>query len=148
MLRPILPLRRTPLSEVRRPVEAPVLLNSRPHGVRAAIEALPASKIGEVSNVGFGDPSVLPLWFGEGDLPTPSFIYEAATRALAALACKASASDCKARRLSATFWQARTTAARYCAPAWSRAASNWTALKGMRRTAKSARMQSRRFCRF
>jgi aspartate aminotransferase len=58
------------------------LLNSRPHGIRAAIEALPMSKIGEVSNVGFGDPSIVPLWFGEGDLPTPSFICEAAAEAM------------------------------------------------------------------
>ena len=61
---------------------SPPLLNSRPHGIRAAIEALPASKIGEVSNVGFGDSSVVPLWFGEGDLPTPDFICEAASEAL------------------------------------------------------------------
>src|ERR1700722_5955847 len=70
------------LSEARRPVEPPVLLNSRPHGVRAAIEALPASKIGEVANAVFGDPSIVPLWFGEGDLPTPSFICEAAADAM------------------------------------------------------------------
>jgi len=31
-----------------------------------------------------GDPEVLPLWFGEGDLPTPRFITEAAARALEA----------------------------------------------------------------
>src|SRR6266403_1373451 len=32
--------------------------------------------------VGFGDPAVVPLWFGEGDLPTPSFIADAAIAAL------------------------------------------------------------------
>ena len=54
----------------------------RPHGIRPAIEALPASKIGEVAAVGFGDPAIVPLWFGEGDLPTPSFIGDAAIAAL------------------------------------------------------------------
>jgi aspartate aminotransferase len=70
------------LSEARRSAEPPILLNSRPHGVRAAIEALPISKIVEVSNVAFGDPSVVPLWYGEGDLPTPSFICEATADAM------------------------------------------------------------------
>ena len=54
----------------------------RPHGIRPAIEAFPASKIGEVAAVGFGDPAIVPLWFGEGDLPTPSFIGDAAIAAL------------------------------------------------------------------
>ena len=31
-----------------------------------------------------GDPAVLPLWYGEGDLPTPDFIGEAAAAALRA----------------------------------------------------------------
>src|ERR1043166_9740524 len=51
-------------------------------GIRPAIEHLPASKIGEVAAVGFGDPAIVPLWFGEGDLPTPSFIGDAAIAAL------------------------------------------------------------------
>jgi aspartate aminotransferase len=55
---------------------------ARPLGIRPAIEALPASKIGEVAMVGFGDPAVVPLWFGEGDLPTPAFIADAAVAAL------------------------------------------------------------------
>jgi aspartate aminotransferase len=55
---------------------------SRPLGIRPAIAALPASKIGEVAAVGFGDPAIVPLWFGEGDLPTPSFIGDAAIAAL------------------------------------------------------------------
>jgi aspartate aminotransferase len=52
--------------------------------VRAAIRQLPASRITEVSALGMGDPAVIPLWYGEGDLPTPGFIAEAATAALAA----------------------------------------------------------------
>jgi aspartate aminotransferase len=40
------------------------------------------SKIGEVSAPNFGDPDIVPLWFGEGDLPTPAFICDAATAAM------------------------------------------------------------------
>ena len=43
---------------------------------------MPASQIGEVAAVGFGDPAIVPLWFGEGDLPTPDFIGDAAIAAL------------------------------------------------------------------
>lgn len=50
--------------------------------VRNAIRDLPASRIAEVSALGFGDPEVIPLWYGEGDLPTPSFISDAAAAAL------------------------------------------------------------------
>ncbi len=46
-----------------------------------------------------------------------------AARSASALAFRASASACRARKVSATFWHARMTAARYCAAAWSRAAS-------------------------
>ncbi|MGE0724488.1 MAG: pyridoxal phosphate-dependent aminotransferase [Alphaproteobacteria bacterium] len=52
--------------------------------VRPGAATLPASKIGEVAMVGRGDPDVIPLWFGEGDLTTPEFINAAAMRALAA----------------------------------------------------------------
>jgi aspartate aminotransferase len=50
--------------------------------VRDAIRDLPASRIGEISALGMGDPAVIPLWYGEGDLPTPDFIRRAATAAL------------------------------------------------------------------
>ncbi|HVJ52786.1 MAG TPA: pyridoxal phosphate-dependent aminotransferase [Aliidongia sp.] len=53
-------------------------------GVRPRIASLEASLIGEVSRLGFGQPDVLPLWFGEGDEPTPAFICEAAAAALRA----------------------------------------------------------------
>lgn len=43
---------------------------------------LPTSKIGDVATLGRGNPDVIPLWFGEGDLPTPRFICEAAERAM------------------------------------------------------------------
>jgi aspartate/methionine/tyrosine aminotransferase len=45
---------------------------------------LPTSRIGDVAAVGRGDPDVIPLWFGEGDLPTPRFICDAAERAMQA----------------------------------------------------------------
>ena len=44
----------------------------------------PESRIVEVFNYGRGRPGIIPLWAGESDLPTPSFICEAATRSLAA----------------------------------------------------------------
>jgi aspartate aminotransferase len=56
---------------------------SRP-GVRALVRALPDSKIREVANPFMGDPEIIRLWFGEPDLPTPAFICEAASRAMAA----------------------------------------------------------------
>jgi aspartate/methionine/tyrosine aminotransferase len=52
-------------------------------GVRALVRALPDSKIREVANPFMADPEIIRLWFGEPDLPTPSFICEAATRAMA-----------------------------------------------------------------
>jgi aspartate/methionine/tyrosine aminotransferase len=57
--------------------------DDRPGGIRRVIHDLPPSKIGEVAYTAFGDDSVIPLWFGEGDLVTPSFICEAATASLA-----------------------------------------------------------------
>ncbi|MGQ7790863.1 pyridoxal phosphate-dependent aminotransferase [Faunimonas sp. B44] len=50
---------------------------------REAREA-PASGIVEVMNYGRDRPGMIPLWAGEGDLPTPAFIAEAAARSLAA----------------------------------------------------------------
>jgi aspartate/methionine/tyrosine aminotransferase len=44
----------------------------------------PESGIVEVMNYGRRQGGVMGLWAGEGDLPTPSFISDAATRALAA----------------------------------------------------------------
>ncbi len=50
--------------------------------IREQVLRLPFSKIREVSRLGMEMPDVLPLWFGEPDVPTPSFIREAAKRAL------------------------------------------------------------------
>jgi aspartate/methionine/tyrosine aminotransferase len=44
----------------------------------------PDSGIVEVFNYGRGRPGLIPLWAGEGDLPTPQFIAEATSRSLAA----------------------------------------------------------------
>jgi len=51
---------------------------------RPAVQSLRGSKIREVANAGFGDPDVLPFWFGEPDEVTPDFIREAAIEALRA----------------------------------------------------------------
>jgi aspartate/methionine/tyrosine aminotransferase len=53
-------------------------------GVRPAIEHLPESHIVAVWQLGFEVEDVVGLWVGEGDLPTPKFICDAAARALAA----------------------------------------------------------------
>jgi aspartate/methionine/tyrosine aminotransferase len=52
--------------------------------LRGEARAAPESGIVEVMNYGRRRGGVTPLWAGEGDLPTPAFIAEAATRALAA----------------------------------------------------------------
>jgi len=50
--------------------------------IRPAILGLEPSGISKVTALGLGDPSVLPLWFGETDLPTPAFIRDTAIQAL------------------------------------------------------------------
>jgi len=52
-------------------------------GIRPAARAVPASGIIATVNHGRDRPGLIPLWAGEGDLPTPRFIVEAAQRALA-----------------------------------------------------------------
>jgi aspartate aminotransferase len=52
--------------------------------LRDAIRDLRVSRIAEIAALGMGDPAVIPLWYGEGDLPTPGFIGQAASAALAA----------------------------------------------------------------
>ncbi len=54
------------------------------HTLRAEALAAPESGIVAVMNHGRGRDGLIPLWAGEGDLPTPDFIAEAASRALAA----------------------------------------------------------------
>jgi aspartate aminotransferase len=50
--------------------------------IRNAINALPTSRIAEISALGMGDSAVVALWYGEGDLPTPDFIADAANQAM------------------------------------------------------------------
>jgi len=51
---------------------------------RDKIAELRVSPIAAISALGMGDPEVVSLWYGEGDLPTPDFIGEAAAAALRA----------------------------------------------------------------
>jgi aspartate/methionine/tyrosine aminotransferase len=50
--------------------------------LRPSLTPLPASRIREVANAALGRDDVLRFWFGEGDLPTPQFIRDAAKAAL------------------------------------------------------------------
>ncbi len=49
---------------------------------RPQVQSLRSSLIREVANAGMGRDDVLAFWFGESDQPTPTFIREAAARAL------------------------------------------------------------------
>jgi hypothetical protein len=59
-----------------------------PPGLSASLSGpigtLPESPISDIANSVFGDPEVVPLWFGEGDLVTPDFVREAAAKGLQA----------------------------------------------------------------
>jgi len=50
--------------------------------LRTSLDSLPASRIREVANAALGRADLVKFWFGEGDLPTPAFIREAAKAAL------------------------------------------------------------------
>lgn len=50
--------------------------------LRTDIAGLPPSGIARVATSRLGDPDVIPLWFGEGDMVTPQFIRDAAISAL------------------------------------------------------------------
>ena len=54
------------------------------NGARAQIRDIPLENIAGLARDWFGDASVIPLWFGEGDVPAPAFIGEAMSRAIAA----------------------------------------------------------------
>src|ERR1700677_2260128 len=53
-------------------------------GARALIRDIPLENIAGLAKDRFGDTSIIPLWFGEGDVPAPAFIGEAMSRAIAA----------------------------------------------------------------
>ena len=59
----------------------------QPPGLGASLSGpiavdLAETGIAEVSMSVFGDPDVVPLWFGEGDLVTPDFVRDAAAKGL------------------------------------------------------------------
>jgi aspartate/methionine/tyrosine aminotransferase len=51
---------------------------------RDCINRMPASKVREIANSGFGREDLLRFWFGESDQPTPDYIRRAAIRGLEA----------------------------------------------------------------
>jgi aspartate/methionine/tyrosine aminotransferase len=51
-------------------------------GAREAIGRIPLENISSLARGSFGDPSLIPLWFGEGDLAAPAFIGEAMAAAI------------------------------------------------------------------
>ncbi len=55
-----------------------------PAPLRPEIEALETSGISQLFALGVDREGVIPLWFGEGDLPTPDFISRAAIQSLQA----------------------------------------------------------------
>ena len=52
--------------------------------IRGRIRDLETQQILQVSQLALGDPDVIPLWYGESDVPTPDFINDAATASMAA----------------------------------------------------------------
>jgi aspartate aminotransferase len=46
--------------------------------IRQSVLDLQPSGIGQIAREGLDDPEVIPLWFGESDLASPSFVNEAA----------------------------------------------------------------------
>ena len=58
--------------------------NSLIAALRDEARLSPDSGIIEIANYAWGRSDVIPLFAGEGDLPTPQFIYDAASRSLAA----------------------------------------------------------------
>ena len=53
-------------------------------GARRQIRDISLENISSLAGDRLGDPSIIPLWFGEGDVPAPAFIGEAMARAVAA----------------------------------------------------------------
>ena len=51
-------------------------------GVQEHILRIPLDNISTLAKCAFGDPNIIPLWFGEGDRPAPAFIGDALKRAI------------------------------------------------------------------
>lgn len=62
----------------------PTPLDGAGRSLPPRIRDLASSQIGLVADLGRDDPDVVKLWIGEGDLPTPPFIVDAATAAMKA----------------------------------------------------------------
>jgi aspartate/methionine/tyrosine aminotransferase len=85
--------------------------------LRSSLDTLPASRIREVANAALGsayETDLVKFWFGEGDLPTPAFIREAAKAALDAGdtfynhnlgRSRAMPPPCTARRSAPSAWR-------------------------------------------
>src|SRR5258706_15880447 len=52
--------------------------------IRTTVEALPGSRIAAIADYGRERADLIPLWFGESDVPTPRFIQDAALEAMRA----------------------------------------------------------------
>jgi aspartate/methionine/tyrosine aminotransferase len=63
---------------------APALSPDLTGALPGRIRGVGTSQIGLVADRGRDDPDVVKLWIGEGDLPTPDFVVEAAHRAMQA----------------------------------------------------------------
>ena len=63
-------------------VASPSATRNWPNLIRPAMRDVATSGIVEVFNYGRGRQGLIPLWVGEGDLPTPPFICEAAKASL------------------------------------------------------------------
>ena len=53
-------------------------------GAREGVRRMSLENIATIAGGAIGDPSIIPLWFGEGDLPTPAFVGEAMAKAIQA----------------------------------------------------------------
>jgi len=58
-------------------------VDQSPRVARPVIEALEGSRIRQVAESNIGRDDIIPLWFGEPDIPTPDYIKQAAQDALA-----------------------------------------------------------------
>jgi aspartate/methionine/tyrosine aminotransferase len=63
-------------------VASPAAKTNWPDLIRPSMRDVATSGIVEVFNYGRGRQGLIPLWVGEGDLPTPPFISEAAKTSL------------------------------------------------------------------
>jgi aspartate/methionine/tyrosine aminotransferase len=58
------------------------LIKNKDFKIRKAVTSLDSSPIRNIANTAIGKKDVIPLWFGETDIITPSFISESMKNAL------------------------------------------------------------------